>query len=88
MPSSSAALRGVLGVFHQGLPLLHFGLGGGADVDLGHAAGQLGQPLLQLLAVVVAVGRFDLAADLLGAAVDGRLRAGAADDRRVVGRDR
>ena len=56
-------------------------------VDLGHAAGQLGQPLLQLLAIVIAVGDFDLAANLLGAAVDGVLLAGAADDRRVLGVD-
>ena len=48
---------GVQGVFEQGLAFLHLGLGGGADVDLGDAAGQLGQPLLQLLAVVLAVGR-------------------------------
>ena len=61
MPSSSAACVARLGVFDQRLALLHFGLGRRADVDLGHAAGQLGQPLLQLLAVVVAVGRLDLA---------------------------
>ena len=48
---------GVQGVFEQGLPLLHLGLGRGPDVDLGDAAGQLGQPLLELLAVVLAVGR-------------------------------
>ena len=40
-----------------------FRFGRGADVDLRHAAGQLGQPLLQLLAVVVAVGVFDLACE-------------------------
>ncbi len=88
MPSSSAACVGALGVFEQGLAFLHLGLGRGADVDLRHAAGQLGQPLLQLLAIVVAVGVLDLAANLLGPAVDRVLLAGAADDRRVVGRDR
>ena len=77
-------LGGVLGVFHQGLPLLHFGFGRRADVDLGDAAGQLRQPLFQLLAVVIAGGGFDLLADLVGPALDGRLRAGAADDRRIV----
>ena len=56
MPSSRAACVACHGVFEQGLAFLHFGFGGGADVDLGHAAGQLGQPLLQLLAIVLAVG--------------------------------
>ena len=36
------------------LALLHLGLGRAADADHRHAAGQLRQPLLQLLAVVVA----------------------------------
>ena len=79
-------LSGGLGVFEQGLAFLHFGLGRGADVDLGDAAGELGQPLLQLLAVVLAVGVVDLAADLLGAALDLDLLAGAVDDRRVLAR--
>ena len=35
------------------LLLLQLGLGGGADLDDGHAAGELGQPLLQLLAIEV-----------------------------------
>ena len=78
-------LRGRLGVVQEELPLLHFGLGRGADADLGHAAGQLGQPLLELLAVVVAGGGLDFLADLLGAAGNGLLVAAAADDGRVVG---
>jgi hypothetical protein len=57
-------------VFHAGLLLLHLGLGGGTDVDDGHAAGELGQALLELLAVVVGGGLFDLAADLADAALD------------------
>src|SRR5262249_554678 len=40
------------------------------DVDLRPAPGQLGQPLLELLAVVVARGRPDLLADLLDAGLD------------------
>src|SRR5216117_1821101 len=44
-----------------------------ADLDLRHAAGQLRQPLLQLLAVVLALGCGDLALDQLGAALDGLL---------------
>ena len=61
---------GVQGVLDAGLLLLHLGLGGGADVDHGHAAGQLGQPLLELLPVVVAGGLLDRGADLGDAALD------------------
>ncbi len=39
---------------------LQLDLGGRADLDHADAAGQLGQPLLQLLAVVVAGGVLDL----------------------------
>jgi hypothetical protein len=55
-------------VLDAGLLLLHLDLGGGADLDDGHAAGELGQALLELLAVVVAGGVLDLDADLLDAA--------------------
>ena len=50
----------------------------------GDAADQLRQPLLQLLAVVVAGGLFDLAANFLHAAFDLRVLAFAFDDRGVV----
>ena len=80
-------LRRALGVFDEELAFLHFGLGRGADVDLRHAAGQLRQPLLQLLAVVVAVGVLDFLANLLGPAVDFLLLACAADHRRFFRRD-
>ena len=60
----------VHGVLDAGLLLLHLGLGGGADLDHGHAADQLGQPLLQLLAVVVGGRLLDLGPDLLDAALD------------------
>ena len=67
---------GVERVLDAGLLLLHLGLGRGADVDDGDAAGELGQALLELLAVVVGGGLVDLAADLLDAALDvGRLAA-------------
>ena len=66
------------------LLLLHLGLGGRTDLDDGDAADQLRQPLLQLLAVVVGGGVLDLRAELLDAALDGRGRAAALDDRRVV----
>jgi len=45
---------GVQGVLDSGLLLLHFDFGGRADVDLGDAAGHLGEAFFELLAVVVA----------------------------------
>src|SRR5690606_4817113 len=55
-----------------------------ADVDLRHTAGELGQALLELLAVIVAGGGVDLVLDLLDAALDGLFVAGAFDDGGVV----
>ena len=52
-------------IFDAGLLLFHFDFGRRADFDRRDAAGQLGQTLLQLLAVVVGSGVFDLRADLL-----------------------
>ena len=65
---------GMQSILHASLLLLHFGLGGRADLDHRHAAGQLRQPLLQLLAVVVRGGLVDLRAQLLDAAFDVLLR--------------
>ena len=61
---------GMQGIFDAGLLFLHLGFGGGADLDHRHAADQLGQPFLQLLAVVVGGGLFDLDAHLLDPALD------------------
>ena len=76
--------RRVQRVLDAGLLLLHLGFGRGADVDHRHAAGELRQTLLQLLLVVVRRGLLDRDADLLDAALDLVLLAGAVDDRRVV----
>src|SRR5260221_1040335 len=61
--------HGRLGRVHRVLDarllLLHLGFGGRPDLDDGDAADELRQPLLQLLAVVVLRGLFDLRADLL-----------------------
>jgi hypothetical protein len=65
---------GVQRVFDAGLLFLHFDFGGSADLDHGHAAGQLGHALLQLFTVVVRGRFFDLRADLLHARFDARLR--------------
>ncbi len=52
------------GVLDAVLLLLELHLGGGPDADDGDTAGQLGQALLELLAVPVGVGVLDLALDL------------------------
>ena len=72
------------GVLDAVLLLLQLDLGGRADLDDRHAAGQLGQPLLQLLVVPVRVRVLDLGLDLVDAALDLVLGARALDDRGVV----
>src|SRR5437870_672293 len=62
--------RGVQRVFDTSLPFLRFGFGGCADIDDGHAAGEFGQAFLEFLAVVIGGSLFDLAADLIDAALD------------------
>src|SRR5258707_9094778 len=72
------------GVFDAGFLLFYFGFGCGADFDYGYATDQLRQPLLQLLAVVVAGGLIYLAANFFYAAFDFRVLAFAFDDGGVV----
>ena len=72
------------GVLDAVLALLELDLGGRAGLDDGNAAGQLGQALLQLLAVVVGVGLLDLGADLVDPAGDLVGVAGTLDDGRLV----
>ena len=71
-------------ILNASLLLLHLGLGSSTDLDDGNAANQLGQTLLQLLAVVVGGGLLDLRANLLHAAFDLGILAAAVDDRGVV----
>src|SRR5690606_35803997 len=86
--SQDALLDGGLGVADRVLDavlaLLELDLGGGTALDVGYAAGQLGQPLRQLLAVVVGVGALDLGADLVDAAGALLLVASALDDGGLV----
>ena len=77
-------LGGRDGVLDAVLLLLELDLGGGADLDHGDAAGQLGQALLELLPVVVRVGVLDLGLDLVDPALDVGLGAAALDDGRLV----
>src|SRR4029079_2809648 len=72
------------GVLDAVLLLLELDLGGRADLDDGDAAGQLGEALLELLAVVVRGGLLDLRLDLRHARLDLLRRTLAIDDRRVV----
>src|SRR5690606_15901445 len=76
--------RRVHGIVHAVLALLHFDLGGAADADHRNAAGELGQPLLQLLAVIVGGGLLDLCLDLVDAALDLVLGAGTVYDGGVL----
>src|SRR5262249_19814821 len=71
-------------VVYEVLALFHLDLRGAADPDHRDAAGELCQPLLQLLAVIVGGRLLDLLPDLGGAALDIRLLAGTVDDRRVL----
>src|SRR6185437_593732 len=74
----------VHGIFDAGFLFLHFGFGCGAHFDYGNATHQLRQPLLQLLAVVVAGDVLDLSADFLYAAFDLSALAFAFHNRGVV----
>src|SRR5919199_483458 len=58
------------GVLYPVLPLPELRLARGAHLDDGDSAGQLGHPLLQLLAVVVRGGRLKLGINLGDAAPD------------------
>ena len=54
---------GVEGILDAQLAVLELGFGGSAHLDHGHAAGQLGHALDQLLAVVVGLGVIEFALD-------------------------
>src|SRR5258705_7807228 len=74
----------VHGVLNASLLFLQLGFGRSANLDDGNATDELGQPLLQLFAVVVGSGVFHLEADLLDAAFDFAGLAAAFDDGGVV----
>src|SRR5690606_8581115 len=77
-------LRVADGVLDAVLALLELDLGRGTRLDDGHAASELGEALLELLAVVVAVGVLDLATDLGHATLDLRGVTGTLDDGGLV----
>src|SRR3712207_4146 len=71
-------------LFRSVLALLELDLGRGAGLDDGDATGQLGEALLELLAVVVGVRLLDLGADLVDPAGDLVRVARTLDDGRLV----
>ena len=68
------------GVIDAVLALLHLDLGRTSDAYYRDPAGELGQPFLQLLAVVVRGGFLDLRLDLGNASLDVGLLARATND--------
>src|SRR5207237_10651189 len=72
------------GVLDAVLLLLELDLGSRADLDQRHPTGELGQALLQLLAVVVGIRLLDLCFELADSALDLFRIALTLDDGRVV----
>src|SRR5262249_43706482 len=66
------------------LALLHLDLSGAADADDRDTAGELGQPSLQLRAIIAGGRLLDLLADLGATTLDVGLLAASVDDRRVL----
>src|SRR5438105_2228807 len=83
-PGALARPRGLPVPLAARLLLIHLRLGGRAPPDHRHAADDLREALLQLLAIVVRRRVVDLGPQLLHTALDRGLVAGAFDDRRVV----
>ncbi len=71
-------------VLNAGLLFLHFDLGSSANLDHGYTTGELGDSLLQLLAIVVGTGVLDLDADFADTCLDGLAVTGTIDDGGVV----
>ena len=63
--------RCVQSILDAGFLFLHLSFGSRADVDDGHAPGELSQAFLKFFAVVIGGGFLNLAAQLIDAALDG-----------------
>src|SRR5262249_3439035 len=83
-PFSDRGPSGVGRVFTAVLFLFHSAFGGRAAINLGAAARQLGNPLVELLLVVITRRVLAFLADLVDAGLDVRALPQAFDDRRVV----
>jgi len=75
---------GAQGVLDAVLLFLQFNLGGGADLYDRDSTGELGETLLELLAVPVRIGVLDLTLDLGDASRDVGVCTAAVDDGRGV----
>ncbi len=84
MPSSTAALVACIASSTRAFFSFISVSVAAPDLDDRHPAHQLGESLLQLLAVVVGRRVLDLRAQLFHATVNRRRRPGPLDDRRVV----
>ena len=73
-------LRCGLGIFDERFAFFHFGFGCRPTTDLGHAAGEFRQSLLQLLTIIFAIGVFDLVADLLDPSLNCLFLTASTDD--------
>ena len=71
-------------IFDASLLFLHLGFGSSTDLDDRNAADELGEALLELLAIVVRGGFVDLSANFLDAAFDLGILTTTVDDGRVV----
>ena len=74
-------------IVDQILAFLHLSFSVSTDADLSHTTGQLGETLLQLLAIVFAVGLGDFLADHRSSAFDLGLLATTLNHRGVLGID-
>src|SRR5690606_13019526 len=77
----NCSARRVESVVDAVLLFLHFNFRRAANADYGNAASELGKTFLQLLAVVIGSGFFDLSLDLANATFHVGLLAGTVDDR-------
>ena len=71
-------------IFDAHLLFFHFHFGGSTDFHEGHTAGEFRHAFLELLAIVVARGGFNLLTDALDTIGDGVLVAGSVNDGRVL----
>ena len=79
---------GIEGILNPQLAVFELGFRGSPHLDHRHATGQLGDPLLQLLAVVIGVGVVELALDRGHAIANGGLVIAVGHDRGAVLGDR
>ena len=83
-PLLHRSTSGIEGILHPGLAILHLRLRSSTHVDHRNTPHQLGQPLLQLLPIIVAGGLLNLNPDLLDPTLQGTAFAHPLDNGGVV----